>query len=525
LTNINVGYVSGYFKYCDNGVDRIDFIGTETHPRDSSTSMYHGYIKNGQSFKSDGTLVDTNIFDQAAPVITQFTEIFTNGTVWPPGQTNYRCWNDDVQGYSDGTVEAIIATRINDDTGGNDDSISPDHAFFFCRYDGTNWTPTYLCQAGYKLYSSEADYVGLGCLSPNDPNTIYISTYFDPRAVQPGVFDTNQPCSSYHEIWKGVTTNHGASFTWTPITQDSVCDNFRPLVPGWDANNTALLWWRGYYASAQMFDAAVVGIVEHRSEVVEQMTYVDATTSNTIFAATGAPLTIGPASGQWHERTGSGNGGSVLASADVIDEDAPTLKTTVTVPAAGTYDVWANFWADPTYDWRIMAGLSTNRMQLFRQMASKEVRAGDHNTSLVLTNHADSTNFLYQAYLGRIVASSSNTLSVFVDDNDIIAGTTNTPIGDFLRTWYDGISYAKVDPFQITSATYNPAGPSVTLTWNSVRPESSLTTPTYTVQKKNSLDETDWTTVATGIASGGFSTTNIDNSVSGSMAFYRVTWP
>ena len=26
------GYVSGYFRYCDNGVDRIDFIGTETHP-------------------------------------------------------------------------------------------------------------------------------------------------------------------------------------------------------------------------------------------------------------------------------------------------------------------------------------------------------------------------------------------------------------------------------------------------------------------------------------------------------------
>jgi hypothetical protein len=158
-------------------------------------------------------------------------------------------------------------------------------------------------------------------------------------------------------------------------------------------------------------------------------------------------------------------------------------------------------------------------------MPSKEVRAGDHNASLVLTNRAASgTNYLYQAYVGRVVASSSNTISVFVDDNDIIAGTVDTTIGDFLRTWYDGISYARVNPFQITGATYNPGG-SMTLTWNSVRPEASLTTPVYTMQKKNSLDETNWTTVATGIASGGFSTTNIDNSASGSTAFYRVTWP
>jgi hypothetical protein len=35
------------------------------------------------------------------------------------------------------------------------------------------------------MYSAEGDYVGLGCLSPDDPNTIYLSTAFDPRAVQP----------------------------------------------------------------------------------------------------------------------------------------------------------------------------------------------------------------------------------------------------------------------------------------------------------------------------------------------------
>ena len=27
-------------------------------------------------------------------------------------------------------------------------------------------------------------------------------------------------------------------------------------------------------------------------------------------------------------------------------------------PVPGTYDVWANFWANPSEDWRIVAGLT-----------------------------------------------------------------------------------------------------------------------------------------------------------------------
>ena len=503
-TLTNVGYVSGYFKYSDNGVDRIDFIGTESHPRDTSTSMYHGYIKNGQSFKSDGTLVDANIFDQSAPTILQFTKIFANGTVWPPGQTNYRCWNDDVQTCPDGTVQAIIATRINNDVNGNDSNISPNHAFFFCRYDGTNWNSTYLCQAGTKLYSSEADYIGLGSLSPNDPNTVFISTRYDPRAVQLGVTDTNQPYSNWHEIWKGVTTNHGASFAWTPVTQNSTHDNLRPIVPVWDANDIALLWFRATYSTAQIIDGAPVGLVQRHAEVPVKLTYVDANATNTTLA-TGAALVTGTGAGQWHLPTAIGNNGDVLASADVVAEDAPTLRTTVPVPAPGAYDLWVNFWGSPLPgdDWRIMAGKATNQMQVFRQMACKTVQSGDYNFTLVLTNA--STNFLYQAYVGRVTASSSNTVSVFVDDNAVAVGTTGTLAGDTNRTWYDGISYAAATPFvfSVTNVVYRAASNSVTLAWNSVPPQSLLLRQSFTVQKKTSLSDAAWITVATNVVSGG----------------------
>jgi hypothetical protein len=519
----SVGYNSGYFRYSGNGVDRIDFICTEGHPRDLRTSIYHGFISNGMSFKSDGTVVDTNLFDRISPVSRDFTLVFTNGTVMPPGKTNTRCWNSDVQRYADGSVAALIHAR-NDGAEGGDSSINPNHSFFFCRYDGTNWATTYLGQAGTKMYASEADYVGLGALSPNDPNTIFISTRYDPRAVTPGATDTNPPYAAKRELWKGVTTNHGAGFQWTMITSNSVRDNFRPIVPVWGHDDVALLWFRGTYTSAQSFDSAIVGLIERRAESRGLMTYADATTANTTFT-NGSPLVTGTGAGEWHLRTSTGNGGSVLASADGVAEDAPPLRTTVPVPAPGTYDVWVNFWGNPAAgDWRIKAGPATDTLQVFRQMACQSVSPGGHDSSLLLTNGA--TNFLYQAYVGRITASASNTVSVFVDDHAITTGSTGTLAGDINRTWYDGVSFAAVaaaTPLHIQSVA-NSAPTSFTLTWNSL-PSDSLLPGTFTVRKKSALTDASWITIATGIPSGGSTTTFTDDFASAAAAYYQVLSP
>lgn len=444
LTNINVGYVSGYFKYCDNGRDRIDFIGTETHPRDSSTSMYHGYIKQHQSFRSDGTIVDTNIFDQTAPFITQFTKIFTNGTVWPPGQTNYRCWNDDLQRFDDGTVEAVIVTRINEDTRGSDSRINPNHAFFFCRFDGSNWTSTYLCHAGYKLYSSEADYVGLGCLSPNDPDTIFISTSFDPTQVRPGAPDNALPSSRCREIWKGVTHNHGATFTWTPVTQNSTHDNLRPIVTAAGNGNNVLLWFRATYSSAQKYDAAPVGLLDWQSESAQPKTVVLATTNNTRLAS-GAALVPADEANHWHARTFGArpNSSPILASADTSAEDAPRLVTKVKVTEPGIFDLWALFWCstETNADWRIVAGLSTNQMQVYRQLGCQTIHPTGRDFDRLPTT--DGTNFLYQAYMGRVTASTDGTMELFIDDLPVKAGSIEPLVADKTRTWYQGVAYSR----------------------------------------------------------------------------------
>lgn len=530
-TNFNVGYNPGYFRYCDNGSNRIDFICTEAHPRDYLTSIYHGYISNGMSFKTDGTVVDNDLINtnnSNVPFAYSFTPVFTNGTVLPPGQTNYRCWNDDVQLYPDGSIECIISARINQSAspGYPDTSVNPNHAFFFCRYNGTKWTPTYLCQAGYKMYSSEGDYVGLGCLSPNDPDTIYISTQWDPRAVQPGITDTNSQYSTAHEIWKGVTTNHGASFTWTPITQNSLRDNFRPIVPAWDENNAALIWFRGPYSTAQIYDEAPVGIMEHRSEVIGQMHYVDATAGsggNTTLT-NGAPLNLSGSANQWHSQTGVGNSGTVLSSADSTGEDAPSIMTQVSAPGLGTYDVWVNFWGNPSADWRISAGLAPDNMQTYRSEKCEQVQPATQDTSLVLSNNSSSVNFLYQAYVGRVVLSNDLVIKVLIDDNSIATGGNGvTRIGDTARTWYDGVSYAKVKPLEIKSVVAGNS--SVTLTWNSPLPQFSLLTPAYTVQRKNTLTDPDWITLTNGLPSAGYTTIFVDTTAMGNAAFYRVVWP
>lgn len=156
-TNTSNSYNKGYYKYWSGGVDRIDFIFTEQHPRDTMTSIYHGYLQNGKTYKSDGTLADSDIYDfQFIPAFWNFTRVFKDSTQIG-GALLRRCWNTDVVRYDDGTIATIITARADQYTG-SDNTINPDHRFVYCRFNGSNWTNTYLGKAGGKLYSSEADY-------------------------------------------------------------------------------------------------------------------------------------------------------------------------------------------------------------------------------------------------------------------------------------------------------------------------------------------------------------------------------
>jgi hypothetical protein len=242
-----VGYVAGYYKYWGNGTDRIDWVGTEAHPRDDDNSLWHGYIQGGKIYNSAGTVVDDNLQDQDAKDVSTYTQVFKTGTTINNVKLEHM-WQHDIVRYADGTMAILGQGRVSG-TGSDD----PDKRFIYSRFDGKEWTTTYLVKGGTKLYDSEQDYTGLSALVPDDPTTIYVSTMFDPR--------DDMTKSAKREIWRGTTCDNGKTFTWTPVTQGSSEDNIRPVVPKWDATHTALLWMRGTYRSAQDFSEKIVGLI------------------------------------------------------------------------------------------------------------------------------------------------------------------------------------------------------------------------------------------------------------------------
>jgi hypothetical protein len=249
------GYNAGYYKFWGNNVDRVDFFATEAHPRDADTSVYHGYVQGTKSYNSSGTELDDTVLDTEAPQITEYTKVFSSGSMIG-GVTLHNLWNFDIVRYEDGTLGALWQGREVQCADKN--NCDPKHHVVYSRFDGTEWKATYLVKGGRTLYRNrtewwEEDYLGGAALDPDDPHVIYVSTNIDPR--------DNTTEYPVNEIWKGVSCDDGASFVWTPVTMNSKNENLRPVVPKWDASNHVLAWFRGNYQTAQMYSAEVVGII------------------------------------------------------------------------------------------------------------------------------------------------------------------------------------------------------------------------------------------------------------------------
>jgi hypothetical protein len=244
-TNSSTSYNKGYYKYWGNGIDRIDMVFTEEHPRDFTTSIYHGYISGKKVYSTDGKVADDDIYDRTRiPTFDAFTKVFKHNTT-VNGVTMGRCWQSDIVRYDDGTIAILFKARAN--------NSETDHRNFYARYDGTSWKVTYIGKAGTKMYADEQDYTGLGALCPDDPNRIYISSPFNPG--------DDASTAKKREIWRGTTSDKGATWKWEAVTTNSSVDNFRPIVPKWKPGKEALLWFRGTYQTAQKFTTNVVGII------------------------------------------------------------------------------------------------------------------------------------------------------------------------------------------------------------------------------------------------------------------------
>ncbi|MHC5005547.1 MAG: BNR-4 repeat-containing protein, partial [Planctomycetota bacterium] len=235
-----------YLKYASNGRDELHFIATEQHPRDFDNSVYHGILRDGHILRSDGSEAGT--LGAGAPAPEALTRVLA-------GRPDRVAWTVDLEVDALGRPYAAISVQ-RDGEGLPQGQGGDDHRYHYARWDGRAWRCFELARAGRRLYAGEDDYTGLVALDPDDPDTAYVSTDVHPADGRPLVSAADG--RRHHEIFRGRTTDGGASWSWTAVTRDSTADNVRPVVPAWSARRTALLWLRGEYRTYTDFDLDVV---------------------------------------------------------------------------------------------------------------------------------------------------------------------------------------------------------------------------------------------------------------------------
>lgn len=231
------GY-SPYTKYISNNRDTIHFVATEDHPRNFDNNLYHAFIRGGKIYRSDGTEVASlSTTTNCAVHPWDFTRIYRGGT-------NNVAWMTDIHLDKEERPVVLFTVQVNG-AGLPRGQGGDDHRFHYARWDGKKWTEREIAYAGKRLYPGEDDYTGLGAIDPQNPDVVYLSSNADLKTGQPLISAADG--KRHHEIFRGETKDGGATWTWTPITQNSTMDNLRPLVPIWKDTRTAVVWMRGTY--------------------------------------------------------------------------------------------------------------------------------------------------------------------------------------------------------------------------------------------------------------------------------------
>lgn len=240
--------VRPYVRYASDGREAIHLIYTEGHPRDADNSLYHAVYRRGMLHRSDGSPIGPLAEGLRTP---------EQGTCLFRGDADHVAWPVDVELDGRGRLRVAYSVQV----GGA--GLPPgrgggDLRYRYARWDGQCWHDHALARAGTSLYAGEDDYSGLVALDPDRPDVAYISTNADPVSGAPLVSAADR--RRHHEIFRGITADDGASWSWTSITRDSTEDNLRPIIPPRDGGWTMLLWLRGTYRAFTDYDLEVVGL-------------------------------------------------------------------------------------------------------------------------------------------------------------------------------------------------------------------------------------------------------------------------
>jgi rhamnogalacturonyl hydrolase YesR len=253
-----------YVKYAGDKKSRIYLFSTDDHPQinfdetrtkrgEHLNSIYAAYIESNKLHRSDGTVVDEDLSDTAGTPPWELTKVFDDGTVID-GFAMRRGWQVDLHVAPDGHPFGIFQMRAGDNP--------EDHRYFYARFDGTKWNVHQMAYAGgqFVLHTSP-DYTGLAAVDPSNPDYVYISTDAHPLTGEPLI--SRATGKKQHEIFMGRTRDGGNSWDWSALTENSPCNNVRPIVPEWAEGKGVVLWLRGNYGLSGFYhyDTQIMGQV------------------------------------------------------------------------------------------------------------------------------------------------------------------------------------------------------------------------------------------------------------------------
>jgi len=255
-----------YVKYAGDGKSKIHLFSTDDHPRvnfnedrsrpgEQLNSIYHAYIENGKLYKSDGTLIDDNLYNEEAVPPTEMTLLLEDGAI-NNGSAMRRAWINDIKVTPQGHPFGVIQFRANDST--------DDHRYFYVRHDGSKWHVNFMAYAGDNFGPiNEGDYTGLASVDAANPNVVFISTSSNPVSGEPLISASTGV--RQNEIYMGKTANFGKTWLWSPLTENSSTDNLRPIVPKWTKDKSVVLWMQGRYPEFYVYSTKIVGqIINHK---------------------------------------------------------------------------------------------------------------------------------------------------------------------------------------------------------------------------------------------------------------------
>ncbi|WP_154858373.1 BNR-4 repeat-containing protein [Cyclobacterium xiamenense] len=243
-----------YLKYASDGKSRIHFITTDGHPRHFNNNIYHGYLENGQAYRSDGTLVGPlSTTENSSLKPSDFTLVY-DGDLETRTDVS---WTSDIQLDDRGMPFFVFSVTKDPITRGETRNTALggfDHRYHYAEWNGREWVASEVAYAGSRLYPGENEYTGLISLHPTNKSVFYFSSDVHPVSGEPLLVNGSQR----YEIFRAERREAGEPWYFSPVTFGSSEDNIRPIVLA-DPDKEVVLWLSGRYTTYRDYRLKVYG--------------------------------------------------------------------------------------------------------------------------------------------------------------------------------------------------------------------------------------------------------------------------